>query len=155
MKHIIQGKKDKKMRRVNGIISLLSMVLLAICSQCELAMDYSYGIDLVNNSGHSIGYYFADGGKYGTFYPDSLPETNDYIMYDINKVVRPGFEQHYKSWEKFFQNLPYDTLSVFIFHTDTLNKYTWGEVRSGYMILKRYDLSLEDLREMEFKIIYP
>ena len=86
------------MRIVIGIISLSSIALLIICSQCE--MDHAYGIDLVNNSGHPIGYYFAVGGKYGTFYPDSLPETNDYILYDISKVLRPGFEQHYKSWEK-------------------------------------------------------
>jgi hypothetical protein len=143
------------MRTIFGIISLSSIALLIICSQCEHAMDYAYEIDLVNNSGHPIGYYFAVGGKYGTFYPDSLPEANDYIIYDITKVLQPGFEQHYKSWEKFFHELPYDTLSVFIFHTDTLNKYTWEEVRDGYKILRRYDLSLEDIDEMDYTIIYP
>jgi hypothetical protein len=117
-------------------------------------MDNSYVINLVNNSGHPIGYYFAAGGEFGTFYPDSLPETNNYIMYDISKVQQPGFESHL-SWEKFFQELPYDTLSVFIFHTDTLNKYTWEEVRDGYKILKRFDLSLKDLQYMDYTVKYP
>lgn len=143
------------MKKVISIISLFSIALLSICSQCEHAMDYAYDINLVNNSGHSIGYYFAVGGKYGTFYPDSLPETSDYIIYDIGKVLQPGFEQHYKNWERFFQTLPYDTLSVFIFHTDTLNKYKWEEIRTGYKILKRYNLSLEDLKELDFTITYP
>jgi hypothetical protein len=118
-------------------------------------MDYSYDIDLVNNSGHPIGYYFATGGEYGTFYPDSLPETNNYIMYDISKVIQPGFEHHHRSWERYFQTLPYDTLSVFIFHTDTLNKYTWDEVRDRYKILRRHDLSLDDLQVMDYTITYP
>lgn len=142
------------MRTVIGIISLSSILLITTCSQCEHAMDYSYEIKLINNAGHSIGYYFAAGGDYGTFYPDSLPEANNYIMYDISKVLRPGFESHL-NWEKFFQTLPYDTLSVFIFHTDTLNKYTWEEVKDGYKILRRYDLSQEDLQEMDYTITYP
>ena len=135
-------------------MGLLSILLITVCSKCEKAMDYSYEINLVNNAEHSIGYYFATGGEHGTFYPDSLPETNEYIIYDISKVLRPGYESHLE-WEKFFQALPNDTLSVFIFHTDTLNKYTWGEVRDGYMILKRYDLSLEDLESMNWTITYP
>lgn len=137
-------------------ISLLFALILTVCSKCEdVAMDFSYEINLVNKSEHSIGYYFADGGKYGTFYPDSLPETNEYVIYDISIVIRPGYEHHYPSWEKYFQTQPNDTLSVFIFHTDTLNKYTWGEVRDGYMILKRYDLSLDDLKQLDFTITYP
>jgi hypothetical protein len=136
-------------------IGIISILLITVCSKCEQAgMDNSYEINLVNNSGHSIGYYFATGGKYGTYYPDSLPETNDYIAYDISKVLQPGYESHL-NWEKFFQTLPKDTLSVFIFHTDTLNKYSWKEIRDGYKILKRYDLSLTDLERMNWTITYP
>lgn len=133
----------------------LLILLITVCFKCEKAVtDHSYEINLINIAEHSIGYYFATGGKYGTFYPDSLPESNEYIMYDINKVLRPGYESHLK-WEDFFKELPNDTLSVFIFHTDTLNNYSWEEVRDGYMILKRYDLSLEDLRDSDFTITYP
>ena len=46
-------------------------------------------------------------------------------------------------------------MSVFIFHTDTLNKYSWQEVRDGYKILRRYDLSLEDIKKMKWTIPYP
>ena len=136
-------------------MTLLSILLITVCSKCEkAAMDYSYEINLINNAEHSIGYYFATGGEYGTFYPGSLPETNEYVIYDISKVLRPGYESHLE-WKDFFQALPEDTLSVFIFHTDTLNKYTWEEVRDNYMILKRYDLSLEDLEQLDFTITYP
>jgi hypothetical protein len=143
------------MKATLTFMGLFSLLLITVCSQCErTAMDKSYEINLVNKSGHNIGDYFATGGKYGTYYPDSLPESNDYIVYDISKVLRPGYESHL-SWEKFFQELPKDTLSVFIFHTDTLNKYSWEEVRDGYMILKRYDLSLDDLKRMNWTVIYP
>ena len=117
-------------------------------------MDYSYVINIKNNADHSIGYYFAAGGRYGVFYPDSLPESNEYIIYDIREVVSPGLESHLE-WKKFFQGLPKDTLSVFIFHTDTLLKYNWNEVREDYKILKRYDLVLDDLEKINFTIEYP
>jgi hypothetical protein len=136
--------------RLTGIL----LIIIIVGSNCEKWLEHSYTVDLVNNSGHNIGYYFATGGRYGTCYPDSLPETNEYIMYDISKVISPGMESHL-SWEKFFKELPIDTLSVFIFHTDTLNKYSWKEIRDGYMILKRYDLSLEDLKKSHFKVTYP
>jgi hypothetical protein len=143
------------MKTTQLILGMISISLITVCSSCKyLISDRSYVIDLVNKSGHNIGYYFATGGIYGTFYPDSLPLTNEYIMYDISKVISPG-EESQLSWERFFQELPKDTLSVFIFHTDTLNKYSWEEVRDGYMILKRYDLSLEDLKQCNFTITYP
>jgi hypothetical protein len=143
------------MKTTLNLIGMIGILLITVCSQCEnTAMDKSYEINLINRSGHNIGYYFATGGKYGTCYPDSLPKTNDYIVNDISKVLRPGYESHL-SWESFFQELPKDTLSVFIFHTDTLNKYPWEEVRNGYMILKRYDLSLDDLKRSNFTITYP
>lgn len=94
---------------------LISILLVTLCCQCEkLAMDKSYEINLVNKTRHNIGYYFALGGKYGTFYPDSLPKTNDYIVYDISKVLRPGCVSHL-NWESVFQQLPKDTLSVYVF----------------------------------------
>ena len=74
--------------------------------------------------------------------------------YDISEVNKPGYMGRLK-WSKFFRELPHDTLSVFIFHTDTLKNNSWEEVRDHYKILKRYDLSLSDLEKMHFKIVYP
>lgn len=143
------------MKKIFKAINLLLILPLIIFSKCEgIYMDKRYTIDLTNNASHSIGYYFATGGRFGTFYPDSLPVTNAYIIYDINRVIMPGFETHL-DWDNVFRTLPKDTLSLFIFHTDTLNKYTWDEVRNGYKVLKRYNLSLADLERLNFKIVYP
>ncbi|MDD3161853.1 MAG: hypothetical protein PHX49_08010 [Bacteroidales bacterium] len=156
MKRIIQERRGKIMKtKCKPMILLMIIFLLVNSSGCEeLAMDRYYVIDLENQAEYSIGYYFATGGKFGTFYPDSLPETNDEITYDISEVNKPGYMGHLK-WSKLFRELPHDTLSVFIFHTDTLKNNSWEEVRDHYKILKRYDLSLQDLEKMHFKIVYP
>ena len=150
--------KDKEMKHIEQerlLKGLLVFLLSVLCVGCgPLAMDCRIGFNLVNNADYSIGFYIADGGEYGTIYPDSLPETNAYVTYDISNVLRPGFEAHYCSWEKFFKMFPSDTLSVFIFHTDTLNKYSWEEVRDGYKILRRYDFGKEDLENL-YELVYP
>jgi hypothetical protein len=111
-------------------------------------------IDIINTSEYPIGYYFATGGIYGTYYPDSLPERNDYIVYDMRVELRSGLGS-WLSWEQFFNNLPKDTLSLFIFHTDTLTKYSWEEIRREYKILRRYDLSIEDIHRLKNKYDVP
>ncbi|NLL27401.1 MAG: hypothetical protein GX259_01250 [Bacteroidales bacterium] len=60
-----------------------------------------------------------------------------------------------EKWEKVFKKLPKDTLSIFIFDSDTLAKYSWDRIRSDYNILKRYDLSLKDLETQNWTISYP
>jgi len=158
MKRIIQERRGRIMKTISKPVFLLIIIFLLVnSSDCEeFAMDHEdyYEIILVNHAEYSIGYYFATGGKFGTSYPDSLPETNDYITYDISKVKIAGYMSEMKM-SKFIRTLPHDTLSVFIFHTDTLKNNSWEDVRDHYKILKRYDLSQEDLEKMRWKIVYP
>lgn len=130
--------------------SIFLFISLLIFTQCDgIYMDEKYIINVVNNEKYSIGGYFALGGKHGTFYPDTIiPLRKDYVTSEIN-----SYESNIE-WGKIFKQLPKDTLSIFIFHTDTLNKYPWKEVRNGYKILKRYDLSLQDIEKLNYKVPY-
>ena len=57
------------------------------------------------------------------------------------------------SWEGMFES--HDTLMIFIFDEATLKTVPWDTIRKNYMILKRYDLSLEDLVKMDWRVTYP
>ena len=136
------------MKKVFMNLCLCFILFSLFSSQC-VKIRNEYTLDLINNSDHNIGYYFTTGGRYGTHFPDTLlPNTNDWVLYDYSKVNSPGLLIR-QEWKVYFSSLPKDTLSVFIFHTDTLNKYTWEEVRDRYLILKRYDLSLDDLMKLK------
>ena len=118
-------------------------------------MDKKYPVYLKNNADHSIGSYFGLGGEFGTIYPDtSLPSVNKYVITEIKPESRYIYDSGLK-WEEVYSMLPKDTMSVFIFHTDTLEKDNWEEIRNNYKILKRYDLSLDDLKRMNWTITYP
>jgi len=134
---------------------LISTLLITNFHNCVIPMDKKYRLYLNNNAEHSIGCYFALGDKYGTAYPDTLlPETKQYIIEEISPgdryILDSGLE-----WEEVYSKLPKDTMSVFIFHTDTLKNETWNSIRDNYKILKRYDLSLEDLQNNDWTISYP
>ena len=134
---------------------ILGLLLTTNLYYCERAMDKKYPVYLINNAGHSIGCYFSLGGDYGVLYPDTLlPTTNKYIVSEIKSGSRYIYDSGIE-WVEIYSKLPKDTMSVFIFHTDTLKKYSWEEVRTGYKILKRYDLSLEDLKKSNYTIVYP
>lgn len=141
---------------INKLLVRLVFVFFALgLYDCVLPMDIRYTVSLKNESTHPIGCYFALGGNFGTMYPDTtLPSSNHYIINGIKEGKRYYYDSSIE-WEAIFDELPRDTLSVFIFHTDTLNKYPWEKVRDEYMILKRYDLGLDDLKRQDYTITYP
>ena len=142
--------------KMKGCEFFVSLALIATVNVgCgPIAMDYQITFDIVNEADHPIGYYIADGYPSGICNPDSLPETDDRVVYDTGKELKSGVLAHYRTWERYFEGLPCDTLSIFIFHTDTLNKYSWEEVRKGNMFLRRYDLGVEDVKRMG-ELVYP
>ena len=59
------------------------------------------------------------------------------------------------AWGDLFKKMPKDTLSIYIFNADTLSKYSWEEIRNGYKVLRRYDISIQDVEKRSYKIVYP
>lgn len=137
------------------IKTIIFLLLISSLYKCEKAMDNKYAVYLENNVSYSIGCYFGLGGDFGTLYPDTtLPVNNQYVIAEVKSGSRYIYDSGIE-WEEIYSKLPQDTMSVFIFHSDTLDKYNWEEVRDGYKVLKRYDLSLEDLKQNNWTITYP
>jgi hypothetical protein len=60
-------------------------------------------------------------------------------------------------WESDFnyKPQPLDNLMVYVFDAEILETTDWSVVAHNYLVLKRYDLSLEDLQGMNWTITYP
>lgn len=130
----------------------LCLVVLLLTISCEDAKFTVDRINIKNSSSHKIQYFIARPGA-EFVYPDTLLPT-----LRINSVVINSGETFYgdsgDDWQKTYNNLPENKMSVFILHPDTLNSYTWEEIRQGYKILKRYDLTLEELKTKNFVLTY-
>ena len=51
--------------------------------------------------------------------------------------------------------IPSDTMMIYVFDAKVLEENTWETVKANYLVLKRYDLSLQDLEQMNWSIKYP
>ena len=90
-------------------------------------------------------------------YPDTLINFgNPLLAGDFNKVYANSSGDPLKirySFESMFKRV--DKLTVFVFDAHILETTPWGTVKSMYLILKRYELTLQDLNNMNWTITYP
>lgn len=164
MKLIFQEEGDnKKIKNMKAIIlnnmkAIISFTIILCVQSCEkLAMDRDYPLYVLNESNHSIKVYFNDDANHSALYPDTLiSDFEDRLSIEIPIGGKKSVAGGDATWENIFEvSAPSDTLSLFVFHTDTLSKYNWDVIRNQYKILKRYDISLADLRQIDFTITYP
>lgn len=131
--------------RMNNLI----ITLLMFCNfSCEPLVDHVYRIWLKDNS--EKGFVFLVNYNY----PDTLISNEYDKLIGVPANKRVPYDSKEK-WEEVFKGLPADTLTIFIFDGDTVASYEWEYIRNEYKILRRYDLSLQDLERLEWTVTYP
>ena len=130
-------------------IYLMLSCLLIVNSSCHK----DEGLKLrVNNVSEKAIYV-----KWTGAYPDTSLNhmANPTYNSQINKVEAHSVQKDYYGVpsQAFFKYI--DTLSVFIFDAQVLENTPWDSVQARYIVLRRYDLSLDDLNKMNWIITYP
>lgn len=133
--------------------SILFLVILFCAFKCKKPFDKDYPVDIQNNTDHSITFHVAGLGAEHV-YPDTALESTKPPMEVIPSGQTRTWSVRY-SFEEYFDRLPADKFSIYLFHLDTLNSNSWNQIISGYKILRRYDLSLSDLKNNNYRIAYP
>jgi hypothetical protein len=139
----------KIMKKMTIVLSLLACVLLS--STCEKDKDKHDLIEFKNNSNYNL-FVCAD-----WWYPDTaINFSNPALSGDFYKVaantsddplrLRDTYEGRFEQHEK---------IMVFVFDAQVLETTPWDTVKANYLVLKRYDLSLDDLNRMNWTITYP
>jgi hypothetical protein len=135
-----------------------SILILFIFTSC-CQTPFRYGLHITNNSTDAVGCYFYlawEGGNEGIVYSDTTLVS---LRTDEVTIIKSG--QTYRASRpvspitEWILSLPSDTLSVFFFSQDTLNTYSWEEIKHRYKVLRRYDLSIEDIQKLKNKYDVP
>ena len=142
------------MKRI--VFLLITLFIISSCRKMwENFGDLPEVIHIVNNSNDSIGYY-VDDRKYNPEFPhmyDSLPNPIKGVVVTIKP--KGGFFDNIDFPNSYFSRFPDKKLKIYLFNNDTLNKYSWKEIRESSNYLRRYDLSRQDLDSMNWRITYP
>lgn len=135
------------MKRISIIagITLLSFCILG-CPEKEPTLPE---LQLIVNNTSNSNILFCDQG----IYPDtSLPEigfNEDNInIYAVNAEISKTF------W---YSKSRFDTRKktcFFVYDKDLILKAPWDSIRDNYLILKRYDLSYDDIKMLNWTISY-
>ena len=151
-------------RNMTKIGKPFCFMLFVLLSGCYIPGENNYTLE--NNSEKSICAYIATGFyEFGpTAYPDTLlPKDrqitgrmlseliSEEILPNSKMIWPPLLYEHHHLGEK----LPLDTLSVFVLSYDTLRKYGYEDVRVHNRIMVRYDLSYDEVRDMNWTFYYP
>jgi len=125
-------------------ISILLLVA-PILTACPTERMYSF--EFRNNSDVDVYFYLGviEREYGGSLYPDTAIS-----------AVRAGNPVS-KGGRRIFHyfNEHTDILCLFIFDAKVFHTYSWDEIKDGYKILKRYDLSREDIVRLNHLIVFP
>lgn len=138
--------------RASFAVILLVICVLTLGTGCEAVSGYDSRFKVVNNSGRAI---YVE--KSYTFPDTSIPPGSPMIS-PIATRVEPGKELGIPilcCWEAKLEEVPSHMVMLFVFDADTVDLLPWDRVRREYKILRRYDLTIEDLRQLNWTITYP
>jgi hypothetical protein len=146
----------KKILKPKWLLFALAAVIISSCGNHGNNLSkYSYTV--YNQSDNTL--YFAEGfgAHYNgmNFYPDTSLPVSKPSLYIVRAHQSLPNGVNYEDWSTMFNSLPTDTLSIYIFSADALDNSSWNDIKTGYKILRRYDLSLEDIKKLDNKIYYP
>ena len=133
------------------------ILILLLCTACpkEDTENCHYSITIINDSNFDI-YFCASPDTFATAYSPSAMVGNAVFWkvnsHDSKKDYERSCIEYKFTKGTSFHNGTYgllDSLRVYIFDALVLEK----ELK--YKTLKRYDLTLEDLRKLDWTVVYP
>ncbi len=139
------------MRKITFTIAISLLACILMSTSCGRDEDDHYGIMFVNNSDKEV-FVRAD-----WWYPDTVitfgnpaRAENEYLVAAHSNSNHPLSSS--ESYEKGFSF--HERFMVFVMDAELVRNTPWDTVKSKYLVLKRYDLSFDDLDSMNWTITY-
>lgn len=135
------------MKTIFHLLLLVSLTfVLTACPEDVIEVE---SFNFYNNSDKDVCLYLgvAKRENGGSLYPDTMISEVKTMSGSVSLSKNGGY--FYYMYNRYKVS---DTLCLFIYDADTVNAYSWEEIKSGYKILQRYDL---DIKELDRPIYYP
>ena len=132
--------------KTNTLIFISALLFIS----CENPTQ-TYKFRIINDSDKDL--YFYEAVMNAPIYPDTLiKETKVQLKVSPHTT---SYQGGLISTEEVFKKYSIDTLSIYFFDADIVDNYSWETIREEYKVLRRYDLSIEDIQLLDYEIPYP
>ena len=148
---------------MKNIIKLLLVSLICMATKCQdkESENCHTAIRFSNNTTNPL--RIKSISPHPIFHPDPFDISKlSYTVRDENFKVKGGEQENKRAifssgcYENIFNRDSHSgTLNVYVFDASVVENTSWEVVARDYLVLKRYDLSLDDLKRLDWKIEYP
>ena len=136
---------------------LFSIILFGIICASPHCNDDNQGhgdtrLTIINNSNETIASFL----QYN--YPDTSIQDRETPGFNAIAIEPHSKNNHltFIDWEILIpRNNPYNTIFIFIYSSDTIQRYTWSHIQQNYSVLRRYDLTIAQLKAINWTITFP
>jgi hypothetical protein len=136
---------------------MLLAALYLLSASCGLTNRTKFSIDLKNNSNKNL--YFT----YSYAYPDTSVDNSIYLPTGSTRtpsvVVAPGERSNIiaskVSLDEFYAHIPSGKLQVLVYDANVAKTTPWDTVMAKYLVLKRYEITADDVSGTKGLITYP
>lgn len=125
---------------------IIALFILSMINSCDPKVAYVDALIIQNNSKDTIIF------TYSTTYPDT---SIGYLHSVIGTGILPNTNQTRSIPELNNSNYEHGVIEILLFDWRTVRENSWNDIQSKYLILKRYDLTLDSLKKMNNTIVYP
>lgn len=142
--------------KTKKIIILIYGAIILMSTTCRKETETCHHNLLIFNNSNAAAYV-----SFSLAFPDtSIIDPNPALSPEFFKVTADEkknlmFSNRDCIEDVFKYRVQSDTISIFIYDAFLLESTSWDKVKQDYLIFKRYDLSLQDLKNRNFTITYP
>lgn len=141
---------------MKNIILLLNIIPLLISCEATNTAKCHKIITVVNNTNKSIyiesSDYYPDTESY-KLDADPLNNSNTSKV-EANKTSKNVLPTSGNCHEAIYSSIKSGIMMVYVFDGPTLETKGWDYIKANNLVLKRYDLTLKDLEDMNWTITY-
>ena len=144
---------------MKNVINFLILFCICFSNACNRHVDREdchFTIAFVNNSRKSV--YVRQAGYSDTLYIKDFsytPKAPNNMYKVIEGQINTKVLKLRRCYEADFQYGDLKRLMIFVFDAEIVENTPWEIVSKDYLVLKRYDVTLEDLQRLDWKITYP
>lgn len=136
---------------------LILILTLCVVQSC-VGVDWGVcEITLNNESGYPVASFVADGFNSGFSYPDTDLQfpLNDFCLTEHITGLTRIYASRSGSYERMLSSTKQGVLSVYIFDQRVIDQEGWKALITKGAYLVRYDLTADDLEDLDGKISFP